>query len=50
MIEHGVVGKSELPLDADALRLGLHPVELDAVVECVHLDPVEHAEEIEMPP
>ena len=50
MIKHGVVGKSEFPLDADALRFGLHPMELNAVIERVHLDPVEHAEEIEMPP
>src|SRR6516164_95913 len=50
MVEHGAIGKSQLALDADALRLGLHAVELDAVVERVNLDPVEHAEEIEMPP
>ena len=50
MLEHRVVGEADLAGDADALRLGLHALELDAVVELVDLDAVEHAEEIEMPP
>ena len=50
MLEHRVVGEADLALDPDALRLGLHALELDAVVELVDFDAVEHAEEIEMPP
>src|SRR4029077_6978822 len=44
-----MVGKDDLAGDADALRLRLHALELDAVVELVELDAVEQAEEIEMP-
>ncbi len=39
-----------MPVTLMLLRLGLHALELDAVVELVDLDAVEHAEEIEMPP
>ena len=50
MLDHRVVGEADLAGDLDALHLGLHALELDAVVEFVELDAVEHAEEIEMPP
>src|SRR5262249_2956162 len=50
MLQHGVIGEADLAGDANALGLGLHPLELDAVAELVDLDAVEHAEEIEMPP
>ena len=42
--------KPILPVTADAQRLGLDALELDAVVELDELDAVEHAEEIEVPP
>ena len=50
MLQHRMVGEAELAGDADALRLGLDALELDAVIELVDLDIVEHAEEVEMPP
>ena len=50
MLQHRMVGEADLAVDAQALRLGLHALELDAVVELVELDAVEHAEEIEVPP
>ena len=49
VLHHGVIGKTDLAGDADALRLGLDALKLDAVVELVELDTVEHAEEIEVP-
>ena len=49
MLQHRVVGEADLAGDADALRLGLHALKLDAVIELVDLDAIEHAEEIEMP-
>ena len=42
--------KPILPVDLDALGLGLHAVELDAVGGCRGVDAVEASEEIEMPP
>src|SRR5262245_27825118 len=45
-----MVGETELADHADAQRLGLDPLELDAVVEFIDLDAVQHAEEIEVPP
>ena len=39
-----------MPVTLMRARLGLHALELDAVVEFVDLDAVEHAEEIEVPP
>ena len=50
MIQHRVAGKAELADDPRRAVLGLHPVELNAVIDLGDLDPVEHAEEIEMPP
>ena len=50
MGEHRMVGEADLVDDPDAPRLGLHALELDAVIELVELDAVEHAEEVEMPP
>src|SRR5262249_14487028 len=41
---------SNLPFHAHAQWLRLHALKLDAVVELVNLDAVEHAEEIEVPP
>src|SRR5262245_37787097 len=49
MLHHGVIREANLARDADALRLGLDPLKLDAVIELVKLHPVEHAEEIEVP-
>ena len=49
MLHHGVIGETDLAGDADALRLGLDALELDAVIELVEFDTVEHAEEIEVP-
>ena len=46
----GWLEKPILPVTRIAARLGLHALELDAVVEFVDLDVVEHAVEIEMPP
>ena len=50
MLQHRMVGESDLAGDAHAQGLGLDALELDAVVELVDLDAVEHAEEVEMPP
>ena len=50
VLEHGVVGESDLAHDAQALRLGLHAAELDALVALVQLDAVQHPEEVEVPP
>src|SRR5262249_30758169 len=49
MLEHRMVGEPDLAGDADALRLGLHALKLDAVVELVDFDAIEHAEKVEMP-
>ena len=45
-----MIGKSDLADHTDAFRLGLHALELDAVVGLVDFDPVEHPEKIEVPP
>ena len=50
VLQHRVIGEADLAGDLDAQRLGLHALKLDAVVELVEFDAVEHAEEIEMPP
>ena len=50
VLQHRMVGEADLADDAQALRLGLHAAELDALVGLVDLDAVEHAEEIEVPP
>src|SRR5450830_434617 len=50
MLQHWMIGETDLAGHLDALHLGLHALELDAVVELVELDAVEQAEEIEMPP
>src|SRR4029079_6887719 len=50
VLQHRMVGEGDLADDAQALRLGLDPTELDTLVAFVELDAVEHAEEIEMPP
>src|SRR5262249_16017652 len=50
VLEHRMPGEPELADHADALRLGLDALELDAVVGLVELDPVKHGEEIEVPP
>ena len=51
VLEHRVIVRpAELAGDGDALRLGLHAVELDAVVELDQLAALEMRQEIEMPP
>src|SRR5712691_2608370 len=50
MLQHRVIGKADPAADANALGLGLHALELDAVIELVDFDAVEQAEEIEVPP
>jgi len=50
MVEHRMVGETEFAVNANAARLGLHALELDAVIQFVNLDAVEHPVEIEMPP
>ena len=50
MVDHRVMRESDLASDAHALGAGLHPLELDAVIGRVTLDPVETLEEIEVPP
>ena len=49
VLEHRVVAEVDLASDADALRLGLHALELDAVIHLVDLDVVEAVVEIVMP-
>ena len=49
VLQHRVIGEVDLAGDADALRLGLHTLKLDAVVELVDLDVVETVIEIEVP-
>ena len=50
MLQHRMIGETELALDANALRFGLHAMELDAVIELIDFHAVETAVEIEMPP
>ncbi len=50
MLHHRVIGEAELADDAKALCLGLHSLELDALIGLVQLHPIEHPEKIEMPP
>src|SRR4051812_41466166 len=49
VLQHRVVAEIDLAGDADALRLGLHTLELNAVVVLVDLDIVEPVIEIEVP-
>ncbi len=49
MLQHRMIGEADLSRDANALGLGLHALKLDAMIELVDFDAVEHAEEIEMP-
>ena len=50
VLQHRMIGKSDLAGDLDAARLGLHALKLNAVIELVDFHAVEHAEEIEVPP
>src|SRR4029077_5661088 len=50
MIDHRMMREAELAMDANAARLGLHALKLDAVIELVDLDAIEHAIEIKVPP
>ena len=50
MVEHRMMRKAEFAVNTNAARLGLHALELDAVIEFVDLDAVEHPVKIEMPP
>ena len=49
VLQHRMVAEIDLAGDADALRLGLHALELDAVVELIDLDVVEAVVEIVVP-
>src|SRR2546423_3028625 len=50
MLDHRMTGESDLADDVRPFRLGLHAGELDAVLDLLHRNAVEAAEEIEMPP
>src|ERR1700733_12512980 len=51
MLQHRVAaGEAKLAGDARAQMLGLHALELNAVIDLMDLDAIEHAVEIEMPP
>ena len=50
VLQHRVVGKSELADDARALRAGLQALERDALLHHVALGAVETPEEVEVPP
>ena len=50
MIDKRVTRKIDLADNADAARLGLHPLKLDALLGLVLLDPRKSREKIEMPP
>ena len=50
MIQHGMARKAELADDPRRAMFGLHPMELNAVIDFGDLHAVEHPEEIEMPP
>src|SRR5262245_64491889 len=45
-----MVGEGDFAHDAQALRLGLHATELNALLGLVDFDAIEHAEKVEMPP
>src|ERR1700751_4142810 len=50
VIQHRMAGKADFAVDLDGLGLGLHAVELDAVLGRVERHAVKSAEKIEMPP
>ena len=50
MVEHRMAVEADLAGDLQRLRLGLHALELDAVLGLHHLDALQPAEEVEMPP
>src|SRR4029453_17295817 len=50
VLQHRMVGEAELAYDAQALRLGLHATELDALPGLFDLNTVEPAEKVEVPP
>ena len=51
MLEKWMIGgEIDLAMHAQALRLGFHALELNAVLGFVELDAVERAEKIKMPP
>ena len=50
MLDHRMAREADLADDVGPLGLGLHAGELDAVLDLLHLDAVERAEEIEVPP
>src|SRR6478609_3877595 len=49
VLQHRMVAEIDLAGDADALRLGLHALELNAVVVLIDLDIVEPVIKVEMP-
>ena len=50
MVEHRVAVEADLARDFQRLRLGLHALELDAVLGLDDLDAFKPAEEVEVPP
>jgi hypothetical protein len=50
VIQHRMAGKADFAVDLDGLGLGLHAVELDAVIGRVKRHAFKSAEKIEMPP
>jgi hypothetical protein len=50
VIDHRMNRETDLSGDLDGQRLGLHALELDAMVELIDLDIVHHPVEVEMPP
>src|SRR5208282_6142413 len=50
VLQHRVLGKAELAVDARPAVPGLHTLEWEALVHLVDFHTVEHAEEIEVPP
>ena len=50
ILQHRVVAKRQLAGDANAVRFGLHAVELDPLLGIVTFNALQAIEEIEMPP
>ena len=50
MVEHRMAVEADLARDFQRLRLGLHALELDAVLGLDDVDALQSVEEVEMPP
>ena len=50
MLEHRMAVEADLSRDFQRLCLGLHALELDAVLGLHDFDALQRAEEVEMPP